>query len=228
MSRVPFGVVGSLLFLSLADPALGQGLDRAAVGVIFGNSYTDADRVTGSQSAVGVVASLRVLPRLSVEAEYLHPSSLISTQYEGTSISFAGPFPPGTPREEIDQTFVFTRVTNERRTSSIISVGVLFHPAKPIGRWTPRFFVGVANHHVEEREALQHLRLPPGVTLEQVNRSMAPESRWSRNLGGLTVGGSVAVALTDHLVVAPDLRYDYGSIGDEINNWLRGSVRIAW
>jgi hypothetical protein len=26
----------------------------------------------------------------------------------------------------------------------------------------------------------------------------------------------------------PDVRYDYGSIGDEINNWLRPSVRLLW
>jgi len=26
----------------------------------------------------------------------------------------------------------------------------------------------------------------------------------------------------------PDLRFDYGSIGDEINNALRSSVRVLW
>jgi len=34
--------------------------------------------------------------------------------------------------------------------------------------------------------------------------------------------------VSPHLWVAPDVRYDYGSIGDEINNALRTTVRVGW
>jgi hypothetical protein len=34
--------------------------------------------------------------------------------------------------------------------------------------------------------------------------------------------------LTERLVIMPGLRYDYGSIGDEINNAFRAGVRVLW
>jgi hypothetical protein len=50
----------------------------------------------------------------------------------------------------------------------------------------------------------------------------------TRNIGALTVGANVAVMITRHFGVVPDLRYDYGSIGDEKENSLRPSVRVIW
>ena len=57
---------------------------------------------------------------------------------------------------------------------------------------------------------------------------MPEQAPFLRELGGLTIGGSVGFAVTRHLSVAPDLRYDCGSIGDEINGTLRTSVRVLW
>ena len=50
----------------------------------------------------------------------------------------------------------------------------------------------------------------------------------ARNIGGPTIGGQLAIAVTPRLSIVPDVRYDYGSIGDEINNTLRVSARVQW
>ena len=44
----------------------------------------------------------------------------------------------------------------------------------------------------------------------------------------MTGGVGVNVALTPHLSVVPDLRIDYGSIGDEIENAFRPLIRMKW
>jgi hypothetical protein len=38
----------------------------------------------------------------------------------------------------------------------------------------------------------------------------------------------VAVMITHRIGIVPDLRYDYGSIGDVTENSLRPSVRVLW
>ena len=55
-----------------------------------------------------------------------------------------------------------------------------------------------------------------------------PTETSTRNVGGLTVGVNLRVMITRHLGLVPDLRYDYGSIGDEKENTLRPSVRVLW
>jgi hypothetical protein len=92
----------------------------------------------------------------------------------------------------------------------------------------PRVFAGVANLHTSDRTVYEHLLIPSGVTLEQVNRAMPQQDWQSRNLGGPSFGGSLSIAITPRLSVVPDVRYDYGSIGDEINNALRTSIRVLW
>ena len=127
--------------------------------------------------------------------------------------------------EEIERLAVVSRFTNARRVLSTVSAGVAYYvPAT--GRWSPRLFLGVTNHRARERTELVHLSIPEGIDPERVRRAMPEQAPFIRNLGALTMGGSVGFAVTRHLSIAPDLRYDYGSIGDEINNMLRTSVRV--
>jgi hypothetical protein len=216
-------VLSSLLF---ASPVLAQTGSRFYLGALAGPFYTDADRVTGSLIAVGVTGGVRLSSWLGVEVDVLRPSGLLTREYTGTSISFAG---PGASRDEIERLAVVTRFVNERRPSAIISAGATFGLPRPEGRMTPRLFAGITNQSARERTIREHLSLPPGVTPEQVNRAIPPEVEGrSRQLGAITVGGSLAIAVTPHVSIAPDLRYDYGSIGDEINNVVRSSVRVLW
>lgn len=209
------------LIASLARATSADAQSRAYAGVVAGPYYTDADHVSGTLIASGVTAGVSVLPWLDVEVDLLRPAGELTREYTGPSISFAG---AGAARDQ----FVVTRFINERRASMVFSVGASFHPRVPIRRMTPRLFVGIANHRVRDRTVLEHLSLPPGVTIEQVNRALPPADWRTRSLGGLAIGGSLAVEVTPHLSIAPDVRYDYGSIGDEINNALRTSVRALW
>jgi opacity protein-like surface antigen len=55
-----------------------------------------------------------------------------------------------------------------------------------------------------------------------------PPTTFMRNIGGLAFGAGTAYRLTPHLSLGGDVRYDYGSIGDEINNVWRPSLRSTW
>jgi hypothetical protein len=213
------------MLFSASTAAQTQPASRLSVGVSAGSAIAHADAVTGSQPAVGGVLFVRVSPLLTLEAEVLRPTGALRRQYTGESISFATD--PNLSPDELRRTFVISEFTTERRTDVVVSGGIAIHPRQS-ARIQPRLFVGVTNHSVAERRTLRHLHLPPGVTLEQVNRAMAPDERSRRQLGGLTVGASVAVRVSPRLAIVPDLRFDYGSIGDEINNWLRPSLRVMW
>jgi hypothetical protein len=216
-------LLAAALFAAGAVRAEAQAIGRPYIGVIVGAHHEDADRVNGTTSAVGITAGLR-LKALGVEIDVARPGAELSREHTGTSISFAG---PGASRQEIERLAVVTRFTQARRILSTVSAGVAYYvPAS--GRWRPRLFLGVTNHRARERTELAHLSIPDGIDPERVRKAMPDQAPFIRNLGALTMGGSVGFAVTRHLSIAPDVRYDYGSIGDEINNALRTSVRVLW
>jgi hypothetical protein len=88
--------------------------------------------------------------------------------------------------------------------------------------------VGVTTHFAREQSLRDALQWPAAVTLERIQQMQSPIEQHRRALGSLTIGGGGAVDITRHFVLMPDLRYDYGSIGDEINNSWRGGVRALW
>ncbi len=114
-------------------------------------------------------------------------------------------------------TAVFSRTTGlfrrERDVTSSISIGAVFRP-RVHPRITPRLFVGVTNHHVIERTT--------------AFTTSPAEQQFTRNLGGPSIGGGAGVALTRRLALSPEVRYDYGSIGDEINNVWQTSIRLLY
>jgi len=198
---------------------------RGLIGA-FVESYTvRADAVDGSTAAAGVAGAFAVNPLLDLEVEFSRPAGTLQRQYTGISFSFA---PQGASREEIERLGVTTRFTNERQVAGVVSFGAAFHPRNSGSRVQPRLFTGVTTHFVRERRFLEPLQWPSTVTLEEILRRQPPEELHRRALGSLTVGAGFAIALTPRLVVTPGLRYDYGSIGDEINNAFRAGVRVFW
>ena len=97
-------------------------------------------------------------------------------------------------------------------------------------RWTPQFFLGVANQHAHEFRRRETIAWPEGVeqTPERLRAAQAVEESFTRDHGAITVGGGVSFAVTPRFSITPDLRLDYGSIGDEIDNAIRPSVRLIW
>ena len=128
---------------------------------------------------------------------------------------------------ELERLSVITRFDKEREVTASLSGVVVIHP--PAGqRVTPGLIVGVTNQRARDRTIL-YADVDPGRrrSAASVGRRahrivVAQHRRPDRRARNL------AIALTPHLSIVPDVRYDYGSIGDEINNTLRTSVRLQW
>ena len=197
---------------------------RGHITAILGAYRVDSDHVDGTSPGIGVAGGVRLTSRLHAEVELVRPAGTFFREYTGTSISFAG---PGSSRAEIERLAVVTTFSYERRVLHTISGGVVFH-ARTGGRWTPLFYAGVTNQHVVDVSRTVPVRFPEGVDPEKLARVVPTEERHVRNLGAFTGGAGVSVALTSRLSIVPDLRIDYGSIGDEIENAIRPSIRLTW
>src|SRR5262245_45652582 len=194
---------GGLAAILCTDVAIAQSVEgRAYAGVLVGPYHTNADHVKGSLPSAGVTGGIHILPWLDAEIDVLQSTGVVRREYTGTSISFSG-----SPTVPPPSDFVVTRTINEREGGNTISVGAVFHPRLPWHRLSPRFFAGVFRHHTEERTVREHVSLPPGVTLDQVNRAMPQEGWTTRQIAGPSYGVSLAIAVTRHLSVVPDFRY---------------------
>ncbi len=116
--------------------------------------------------------------------------------------------------------------TGRGKSRATLSVVVVLRPA-PGKRLTPGLILGVTNHHVRDRTVYTPVSIPEGIDPQHPSVVGSSETH-SRNIGGPTIGANLAIALTRQLSIVPDVRYDYGSIGDEINNSFRTSVRMQW
>ena len=116
------------------------------------------------------------------------------------------------------------RVRLRARRASL-SGAAIFHPSR--GTVRPGLIVGVTSQRVRDRTEYTPVRVGSGVDPTRPYATSRIETS-SNSQGALTLGGNVAIALTRRIAVVPDLRFDYGSIGDEINSALRSSVRVLW
>jgi len=218
-------VFAALLTAILAadTPASAQTRLRPYAGGSISNFSVSADDVDGRSVAAGLFGGVALSKYVDAEAELVLPADPFTRSYTGISESFA---PPGSSRAEIERLGVVTRFDKDREVNALLSAVVIIHPPADT-RWTPGFIVGVANQHVRDRTIYTPVTIPEGVDPQHPSVVGHTEVH-SRNLGGLTVGANLAIALTPRLSIVPDVRYDYGSIGDEINNALRTSVRMLW
>lgn len=222
--RVAAAAVAVLGFLPVVGTAQ-TARPRVMIGPTLQSYGVRADAVDGTLPAAGVGAIVTIDSLLDFEAEFLRPSGTVRRQYTGVTTSFAS---FGASREEIEREGVVTRTTNERRIAGVLSIGAAFHPRATGSRFQPRAFVGVTTHFARDRTLRDPLQWPASVTLERVLQRQPPIEQQRRALGSLTLGAALAIDVTRHLVVLPDLRYDYGSMGDEINNAWRAGARVFW
>jgi hypothetical protein len=209
--------------LSVASDSSAQPRSRFYAGGSAGGFSVRADEVSGNSGAGGIFGGAALSRYADVELEVVWPSSAFTRSYSGIGVSFA---PPGSSREEIERLGVTTQYDKRREISSNISGVVVLHP--PIrSTLTPGVIAGIASQRVRERTAYTPLVIPPGVNPLHP-AVVAREEINTRNIGALTIGANLAIAVTPHFFIVPDVRYDFGSLGDEINNALRTSIRAQW
>jgi len=182
-----------------------------------------ADEVDGRSVAGGLFGGVSLGKYVDLDVEFVLPADTFTRSYTGPSVSFAG---PGASYDEIVRRAVITRFDKSREVSATLSVVVVLRPV-PGKRLTPGLILGVTNHRVNDRTVYTPVSIPEGIDPQHPSVVGSIETH-SRNIGGPTFGANLAIALTRQLSIVPDVRYDYGSIGDEINNSFRTSMRMQW
>lgn len=222
----PIVTAGLLSSLAGGSPVAAQPVSnaRAYVGIGPGTYLAQGDNVDDGTGAATVAVGIGIAPWLAAEFEFVKPVGVLSRDYTGSSQTFAA---PGASREEIERLAVTSRFSYERSVGAALSWGVVLQPPRAI-RWRPHAFVGLTTHRVREMRRVTPIRLPEAVDPALLARVVATEERQTRSLGALTAGVGVTLPLTTRLAIVPTLRYDYGSIGDELDNVLRTSVRFQW
>jgi hypothetical protein len=206
-----------------AHPAGAQTAPRLFVGGSIGSFSVSADDVDGRSASAGIAGGIALSRFVDAEVELVLPTSTVTRSRTGISVSFA---PPGSSRDEIERLGVVTRFDDSRDITSNLSAVIILH-APVTSRVSPGLIVGVTNQRARVRTVYTPVAIPDGVDPTHPS-VVAHEESSIRNFGALTVGGNLSIAITERLFVVPDLRYDYGSIGDEINNALRVSVGVRW
>jgi len=216
--------ISSAILGASARGAAAQTGGRFYAGTAIGSYHVSADASSGTSAAASVVGGFAVAPWCDIEVDVALPTSPFTRTYGGDalSMSFA---PSGSSREEIEKFGIWLRYDQRRDVTASISTVAIFHPST--GRVKPGFIVGITNQRLRDRTDYTPTKVGPLVDPSHLFASPHAETS-SHTEGALTVGGNLTIALNRHLSVVPDLRYDYGSIGDEINNALRTSVRLLW
>lgn len=194
---------------------------RAYFGATVGAHIERSDEVETAAPAFGLVVGVRLGPSWSLEGEVARPIHAFVNERTCQCYSFASTL------ADFDRLAVTEPLRGERRVTAIISAGAVYQP-KVSPRWHARLFMGVSYHRVRESWSSTILAVPPGFTVTQAAATRPPSTAFSRNLGGLAVGGGVACSVAGRVAVAPEVRYVYGSFGDEINNAWQMSVKTTW
>jgi hypothetical protein len=225
MTPSPVALSIGLLIAVLADasPAGAQSGLRPYAGGSVGSFSVSADEAEGRSASGGLFTGVALAKYVDVEFDLVFPASSFTRTYTGASVSFA---PAGASPAEHDRLSVITRFDKEREVSASISAVVIIHPTA-VQRVTPGLIVGLTSQRARDRTVYTPISIPEGINPEHPAVVGRTESS-ARNIGGPTIGGQLAIAVTPRLSIVPDVRYDYGSIGDEINNTLRVSARVQW
>jgi hypothetical protein len=221
-----FGIVAasSAMLCGAVISAEAQPIGRLYAGAAIGAFWVGADEVDGTSVAGSILGGIALTPWFDVEVDVAFPTSPFTRTYGGDalSLSFAS---AGASREEIERFGIWLRYDKRREVTASISGVAIFHASS--GTVKPGLIVGITNQRVRDRTDYTPVRIGPAVDPNNPYANPRTEAS-SGNEGALTIGANVAIAVTPHLFVVPDLRYDYGSIGDETNNALRSSVRVLW
>lgn len=221
-------VLMTVMVLGYVSGAAGQE-NRFAIGPV-----TRADRVyieggtRGSTAVAGLSTTFRISRIFGVEAEVTGANNRIDKSYEGWFVSYSND--PNATRAEIE------RLAPTARRSLGYAPGAGWSVAATArGSMTPRVSLavkaGVSARRYLETSSYTILSIPAGVDPAWVARHHQDSSH-SRTRGGLLLGMDVAVAITPHIIVGPEIRIVYSGparVGDtyrELGLGLRGAWRF--
>jgi hypothetical protein len=220
-------LAASILVLSL-----GAGVAEAQTpaprwygGASIGASRITADEVDGTiATAVGIVG-VRLTRAFGLEGEIGRGLSPYTRSYEAPAESFAA---PGSPYEGIVNQAVHRRWHHEWTPKLNAAVLAVWRP-RQTGRVQFTAFGGVTIVRYDEHTHTDVTALPEVVPVPPDHPSVLPTDEIrTRTRGGFTGGVSFPVTLGAQVSVAPELRYSYGSMGDERHDLLRAGVRVLW
>jgi outer membrane protein with beta-barrel domain len=216
-------VAAAVLSLVSTASASAQSRLRPYAGASLGSIDVDSDDVDGRSASMGFVAGVTVSRYVDLEFEAGFPASGFTRTFTGVLVYAP---PPGTPREDIERWGVVSDSEWRREVRAVLSGVAIIHPAAT-GRVVPALVAGVTAQRARRIHRTTPLVIPAGID-PQSPAVVAHEERLDQTIGAPTIGGQLSIRVTPRLYLVPDVRYDYGSIGDEINNALRTSVRAIW
>lgn len=217
-------LAAALLLVTCTAPALAQSPSRLYAGATLRSNFVSAEEIDASSvGAVGGTIGVKLTPGLSVQFDLDQGFGELMRRYEGIGITFAG---PGATREEIERLGVYQRFERYWKPQVGWSALIVWRDAQP-RRVTAAVFGGVSSIRFHERYLITSLRIPPGV--DPNHRSIQPSEQKVTNIrGGLVGGVIVPIAVANRISVAPEIRYTYGSIGDERYTVFASGVRLLW
>ena len=217
----------AVLAITIGATSSAQELPRFAIGPVARVDMVSLEGSAGGGTvAAGVTASASIWRGLGVEAELTQASRDIRRSYEGWFISYAQDV--NATRAEIE-----ALAPTARRTLAYIpglgwSAAIVVR-ARATARVTTAARAGVAARRYDETSSYVILTIPEGLDPARVARDFQ-DSNASRTRGGLLLGVTTAIDLTDRLAMVPDVRFVYGGraqVGDHYRE-LGIGTRLLW
>ena len=217
------GILAVLLAMPAA--AVAQSTSRSYVGTsVAVDGGTRGEIPGGAIPSVSALAGLRIAGGWSAEVEAERGFRDSSRSAETVWISLA---PPNSSREEIERLGIRARFDRSERAGRGVTAMASWRTREP-GRLNGGWSVGVSTRWFETRVVRTVTAVPAGYS---TNDPRWPDDDTTRHRSGtgLTVGGMVIASLTDHVSLAPEVRFTGGFItGDDAYRVFRAGVRLMW
>ena len=224
-----FTFLAPLIVLGTVTAAAAQPTSRFEVGPVMRleKVFIEGD-ASGNTTVAGLATTVKISKSYAVEFEVTQAANRIDRSYEGTFVSYY----PGTnlTREN------FERFAPVARRSLGYTPGLGGSAAFVArGDINPRISIagrmGLSGRQYRETSDMTVLSIPAEVDPQRVATDSAfQDSSYNTSRGGLLFGLDSTIALTDHLSVAPEVRFVWSGPA-QIGNKHREAgfgVRASW
>ena len=204
-------LVSAFLMLAFITAARAQPAYRFEIGpVVRLDSVSVEGGAHGRTPVAGISAGVRLSNTYGVEAELTQAWNPIGRRYEGWFISYAEG--PNATREEVERLAPILR-RSLGYTPHVGGAAAFVFRLEPATRVGLSLRAGLSARRYVETSAYEVLSIPDGVDrarfASDLARNFQPSSQhWVR--GGLLLGLGLSLAMTEHITVAPEVRFVHG------------------